>query len=199
MASPTNFNTLNKEGVDVSVIYTVSASLTPETPAPPFAIGDVAEGLQGAKWIFVQASTSISPNDWLQITYQNQANSLTSVNVVSSLGCLFGVAPGATAGNGGTNPAILAGTYFWAQVQGNNVAANAIGASTVSNATLFTSLTAGIVTSVSSTSSVNLAGLVMTASATANPQTFQLTWPRVGVVTTTGVLLQTYLSTRSVP
>jgi hypothetical protein len=184
MASPTNYSTLNKEGVDVSVVYTMTASTTPETPAPPFTVGDIVEGLQGAKWIFVQASTSISPNDWLQITYQNQANSLTSVNVVSSLGCMIGVAPGATANNGGTNASMLAGTYFWAQVQGNNVAANAIAASTASNASLFTSLTAGILTSVASTSSQAINGVIMTASATANPQTFQLIWPRLGIVST---------------
>jgi hypothetical protein len=189
MAQPTSYNTLNKEGVDVSVVYTMTASTTPETPAPPFAVGCICEGLLGSKWVFVQASTSITYNDWVTISGTMQANSMTSVNVVSSLGVMIGVAPGSTANNGGGNAAILAGTYFWAQVQGAQVQANAIAASTASNAQLFTSLTAGIVTSVASTSSVNLNGIVMTASATANPQTFMLTWPRLGLVSTTSAVL----------
>ena len=177
MASPTNYNTLSKEGVDVSVMYTVTASTTPETPAPPFAVGDICEGINNAAWVFVQASTSITYNDFVVIKGTAQANSMTTTTIAAAGGAQIGVAPGSTSAGGGANPAILAGVYFWAQIRGNIVAGNAIAATSTSNVALYTSATAGIVSSTST--GQPLGGIVMTASATANPQTFQLTWPRV--------------------
>lgn len=176
MASPTSFNTLNKEGVDVTVVYTMTASTTPETPSPPFAVGDVAEGMFGARWVFVQASTSVTFNDWVAIKGSMQANSLTTTNIAAAGGVQLGVAPGATASNGGTNATMTAGTYFWAQVQGSQVAANGIAATSTSNVDLFTSATAGILTSTSG--GIGVAGAIVTASLTTLAQTFMLTWPR---------------------
>ena len=176
MASATSFNTLSKEGVDVTVVYTMTASLTPETPAPPFAIGDICEGMFGAQWVFVQASTSITVNDWLAIKGSMQANSLTTTNIAAAGGVQLGVAPGATAGNGGVNATMLAGTYFWAQIRGSQVAANGIAATSTSNVDLFTSATAGILTSTSG--GIGVAGVIVTASLTTLAQTFMLTWPR---------------------
>lgn len=181
MAQPAFYGTLNKDGVDMTVVYTVTASTTPETPAPPFLVGEQVFANNGSIFIFCQASTSISPNDFLAIKSSGQANSLTTTNIAASGGVQIGVAPGATAGNGGTNPAMLAGTYFWAALTGHQIPANAVAATTTSNVQLYTSATAGIVTSLT-TSGVALGGIVVVASATANPQTFMLTWPRAVVL-----------------
>lgn len=186
MAAVTRYNTMPLEGIDVNNTYTVSASLTPETPAPPFLVGTETIGVNGAQYVFVQASTSISANDWVAITGSHTANSLTSVNIVSSLGGRIGVAPGSPVV---TSTGISAGTYFWAQLNGTGVSANAIAASTASATQLYTSLTAGILASVTSTSSQIVAGVIMTASATANPQTFALSWPRISVYSTAGGVL----------
>ncbi len=183
MTAVTRYSTTPVEGVDINNTYTVSASLTPETPAPPFLVGTEVIGLSGAQYVFVQASTSISANDFVAITGSHTANSLTSVNIVSSLGGRIGVAPGSPVV---TSTGIAAGTYFWAQINGTGVSANAIAASTASATQLYTSLTAGILASVTSTSSQIVAGVVMTASATANPQTFAMSWPRISVYSTAG-------------
>ena len=66
-------------GRDVTQQYNVSASVTPETPAPPFQIGLPCFANNGAEFVFVQASTSISLGDFVTITNSMQANSLTSV------------------------------------------------------------------------------------------------------------------------
>lgn len=188
MATPTSYSTSNKEGVDVTVIYTVTASTTPETPAPPFSLGDIVQGPFGAEWVFVQASTSISPNDFVAIKGSYQANSLSNTTVAATGGVSIGVAPGATTAGGGTSPSMLAGTYFWAQIRGSQVAGNAVAASTTSNVSLFTTAVAGVVASVTGSSGISLGGIVMTLSATANPQTFMLTWPRAVVTTGLGTV-----------
>jgi len=176
MTQPTNFTTDSAVGVDFNQVYTVSASVTPETPAPPFLLGTTLTGFFGAEYIFVQASTSISANDFLAITGANQANSLTNTNVAASGGVRIGVAPGAPVV---TSTGIAAQSYFWAALNGATLPGNAIAASTTSNVELYTTAVAGVVSSVTGSSGVQLGGIIMTLSATANPQTFLLTWPRV--------------------
>ncbi len=185
MTQVTRFSTSSAEGVDLNNTYTVSASLTPETPAPPFLVGTEVIGVNGAQYVFVQASTSISAYDFVAITGTHTANSLTSVNLVAAAGGRIGVAPGSPVV---TSTGIAAGTYFWAQLNGTGVLANAIAASTASATQLYTSLTAGILASVTSTSSQIVAGVIMTASATANPQTFALSWPRISTYSTLGAV-----------
>jgi len=175
MTQVLNYATEPQMGADFNQIYAVSASVTPETPAPPFQLGMVLLGQNGAKYLFVQASTSISANDFVAITSLNQANSLTNTNVVASTGVRIGVAPGAPVV---TSTGIAAATYFWAEVEGVIVSGNAVAATTTSNVQLYTSAVAGVVSSVTGSSGVALGGVIMTASFTANPQTFQLTFPR---------------------
>ncbi len=180
MTQPTNFSTLSQEGVDLNQTYTVSASLTPETPAPPFLIGTETVGSNGSQYLFVQASTSVSANDFVAITGANQANSLTNTNIAATGGVRLGIAPGSPVV---TSLGIAAGTYFWAALNGSQLNGNGVAASTTSNVQLYSSAVAGAISSVTGSSGVPLGGVVLTASATANPQVFDMTWPRVVVTT----------------
>lgn len=179
MTAPTTWNTLPIEGVDVNQVYAVSASVTPETPAPPFLIGTEVIGTNGSQFVFVQASTSISANDFVAITGANEANSLTNTNVAATGGVRIGVAPGAPVV---TSVGIAAGSYFWAQMNGSQIKGNGVAATSTSNVQMYTSAVAGVVSSITGSSGVALGGVVVTASATANPQTFELTWPRVVIM-----------------
>lgn len=175
MAQVTNYATEPQMGADFNQVYLVSASLTPDVPAPPFNLGMVLLGMNGAKYLFVQASTSISANDFVAISAANLANSLTNTNVVATGGVRIGVAPG---GPVVTSLGIAPLTYFWAEVEGVQVPGNGVAASSTSNVQLYTSAVAGVLSSVTGSSGVALGGVVMTASASVNPQTYQLTWAR---------------------
>lgn len=184
MATVTNFNTSNKSGVDVNAVYAVSASVTPETPAPPFQIGDSVFGSNGTEYIFVIASTSITPGDFVAITNTETANSLTSTNVVASVGARIAVADARVTASVSYIPA---GAYFWATIRGADVRSNVGNTGvTTGNVQLFTTATAGVITSVttSSTLAAGLAGIECVASATATTlyPTFRLTWPRTVAV-----------------
>lgn len=179
MTQPAFFGTTPQEGVDFTAYYNVSASLTPETPAPPFAIGTMFEGNNGSEFIFVQASTSIALGDFVAIQNGFQANSLNSTNVISSLGCRIGLA-GATVA--GSVTYIPAGAYFWCAIRGGSLSGNAASALTAGTPVqLFTSATAGAITSVTTSSSLaaGLAGIECVSSTT---PIFNLTWPRTVTV-----------------
>src|SRR5271166_69456 len=95
MAQPVFYQTLNMVGIDPTLYYTWAASITPETPAPPFIVGTQAFGSDGSQFVFVQASTSISLTDFVIINQDNQAapyqaNSVTNTNVATSLAVGFG-------------------------------------------------------------------------------------------------------------
>lgn len=181
MATPSNFGTINTSGIDPTTYYVVSASLTPETPAPPFVVGTMAYGNNGSEFIFVQASTSISLGDFLAVTNGETANSLTSTNIVSSLGARIGMAATVLAQSVTFIPA---GAYFWATMRGSSLAGNAgsaVTAPVASNVQLFTSATAGAVTSVTTSSSLaaGLGGIQVVSSVT---PLFNLTWPHAEAV-----------------
>lgn len=179
MAQPSAYSTLNQSGIDPTIYYAVSASTTPEYPAPPFLIGSMCLGNNGSEFVFVQASTTINLGDFLAITNANQANSLTSTNVISSLGCKIGMAGTVVAGS---LTYIPAQAYFWAASRGESMSGNAGTATTAGTPVqLFTSATAGAVTSVttSSTLAVGLAGIECVSSVT---PIFDLTWPRTVAV-----------------
>lgn len=180
MAQPTDFATSNSGGVDPTLYYIAVASVTPETPAPPFQLGTQVFANFGSEFVFVQASTSISLGDFLAINNAGQANSLTTTNVQSSLGCRIGMAA-ATVKQSVTF--IPAGAFFWAQTRGSNCSGNA--ASLISTASpqvqLWTSATAGAVTSVSGAVPILGVEVITSTSLSPNP-VFMLTWPRTDVV-----------------
>jgi len=167
MAQPVFYQTVNNVGVDPTVYYAVSASVTPEYPAPPFLVGTRAFGSDGSEFVFVQASTTINPTDFVMLNMGStgggsyQANSITNTNVVSSLG--VGLAStGLVLRQSVTY--IPAGAYFWACTKGQYLPATTSAglASNAGGVALYTSATAGVLTSVTTSSSTAaaLAGII---------------------------------------
>ena len=172
MAQPVFYQTLNQTGVDPTQYYAVSPSVTPETPAPPFLVGTKAIGSDGSEFVFVQASTSISLTDFVAINIGSvgggsyQANSVTSTNIVSSL--IVGLGSTGIVLKGSVSY-IPAGAYFWAQTRGQYIPATTSGGlASGTGVALFTSATAGVLTSVttSSTLAAGIAGIICVNSLT---------------------------------
>ena len=174
----TNQNTTNILGVDVAAIYvSTGQSINPELSPQQFALGQMIQAQNGGEFVFVQASTSISGNDFVAITLGFQANSITTTNAqeTATPGFTIGVAPATTVG-------VLAGQWFWAQTRGKAVTAN-LGAASTTGVILYTTAVAGVLSSVTgSSSSTAVAGVVCVASNSslaASAGTVVMSWPRV--------------------
>lgn len=159
MSQPVVYQTFSTQGMDPTQYYAVSASVTPETPAAPFLVGTRAFGSDGSEFVFVQASTSISLTDFVLIgsslaTWANPylANSITYLNVPSS----FAIGLGSTGlVVKGSVSYIPAGAYFWAQTRGQYIpATTSAGLASGTGVVLFTSATAGVLTSVTTSSTL---------------------------------------------
>ena len=161
MAQPVFYQTLNMVGIDPTVYYTNTASVTPETPAPPFIPGTQAFGSDGSQFLFVQASTAINLTDFVMInTGTNaapyQANSISNTNIATSIPVGIG-STGLVLRQSVTT--IPAGAYFWALTRGQYVPATTSGGtnglfSNANTVLLFSSATAGTITSVTTNASL---------------------------------------------
>lgn len=201
MAQPTFYQTLNMEGIDPSIYYlntfSAGASVTPEYPAPPFLPGTQAFGSDGSQFVFVQASTSIALGDFVAINTGQaaapyQANSVTSTNIWASLIMGLG-ATGLVLKQSVT--LIPAGAFFWACTRGQFIPAVTSGGvlATTSNTAgngavaLYVALTGvgvGILTSLTTTLSPAIAGIVCINSLTVSIPTSII--PPVGTLTSLG-------------
>lgn len=187
MAQPVFYQTLNNVGIDPTTFYNVSASVTPETPSPPFALGTRAFGNDGSEFIFVYASTTINPGDFVLINAGTPstpylASSLTTTNVASSLAIGVGSA-GLVSRQSITY--VPTGAYFWALMRGSYVPAQASGATLTTNTSgiqLYTTATAGAISS--TTGGVPLYGIVTINSITVSIPTSVV--PPIGLLTSTG-------------
>lgn len=160
MATNVFYQTLTGIGVDPTNYLKVSASETPETPAAPFLTGTKAIGSDGSEFIYVQASASISLTDFVVLNAGQQgggpyqANSITTTNVGSSLAVGLGSTGLIVRGSVTFIPAQA---YFWALTKGQFVPATTSGAGLASNlkgVALFTTATAGVLTSVTTSQSL---------------------------------------------
>lgn len=193
MATPVFYQTMSNVGVDPTVYYTFAASTTPETPAPPFLVGTQAIGSDGSAFVFVQASTSISLTDFVLINQGTNvsgasymANSISNTNVVSSLAVGMG-SSGLVLRQSVTF--IPAGAYFWALTRGQNVpATTSFGlASNTGGVTLFTSATAGVITSGSAAAAAAFAGIICINSLTLSTGIASSVVPPAGTLVGTGL------------
>ena len=158
MATPNFYQTLNNVGVDVTQYVKVSASETPDTPAPQFLPGTRAFGSDGSEYLFVQASGSVSLTDFVLINAGTNlspymANSITTTNVTSSIAVGLGSTGLIVAGSVTFIPA---GAYFWACTKGQYIpATTSVGlASNTKGVALFTTATAGVLSSVTTSQSL---------------------------------------------
>lgn len=194
MAQPVFYTTLNQLGMDPTMYVVASPSVTPEYPAPPFLVGTKGIGSDGSEFVYVQASTSISLTDFVVINTGStgggsyQANSVTTTNVGSSIA--VGLAStGLVLRQSVTY--IPAQAYFWACTKGQYLPATTSGgtgglATNVNGVLLFTSATAGVLTSVTTSQSLlaNIVGIVCINSLTISIASSIV--PPVGTLTSTG-------------
>jgi len=176
MAQPVFYQTLNMIGVDPTLYYTnlatAGGSVTPEYPAPPFVPGTLAFGSDGSQFIFVQASSAINLTDFVAINTGQavapyQANSVNTTNIFGSL--LMGIGSSGLVVKQSVTT-IPAGAMFWACTKGQFVPATTSGTVMAATVTagvgpvaLYVALTGvgtGILTSVSTTLSPGIAGIV---------------------------------------
>jgi hypothetical protein len=183
MAQPVIYQTLNGLGMDPSIYYlnsaTAGGSVTPEYPAPPFLAGMQAIGTDGSQFVFVQASTSISLTDIVAINSGTgaanpyMANSVSTTNIFASN--LVGLAATGLVTKQSVS-FIPAGAFFWAQTRGQFIPATNSGgvlagpvSAGIGPVSLFVALTGvgvGIITSVTTTLSPGIAGIVCVNSLT---------------------------------
>lgn len=190
MANPVSYSTTAQEGIDVNQVFTLDTS-TPEYPAPPFPVGELAWGTDGTEWVYCTASVTLAPGTVAVVSAVPGSWSVAAIGgatiaaASAPVGQFVGVTGGAT---GSVVIPAPTGTqvaqYFWLQRAGNarNVKT---AASTTKNAQLYSSATvSGIVSStaggVGTTYQIN--GLVVSQAtgSTTGPNTAILNYPVVG-------------------
>jgi hypothetical protein len=194
MAGPVFYQTTSQLGIDPTIYYTnlstASGSITPEYPAPPFIVGTRAFGSDGSEFIFVQASTSISLTDFVVINAGNavnpfMANSVTSTNVVGSLNIELGSSGLVLKQSVSFIPAAA---MFWACVKGDFIPATTSGGNLTSSTTgqaVYTTATAGAMTSAGSATAGGFAGITVVNSLTVSIAG-SIVPPAGGTLTSTG-------------
>lgn len=158
IASGLNFSTLNAEGISLATCYTVNTTANPEYPGMPFAFGTETIGLDGSKWIFAKpaANYAIGTVGYFDTSWNFTA--LTSTNAANVSGQKVGVMSQVASVTASPSSTVYDGV--WVQIDGLCPAVQ-VAASTTANAQLYTSATAGQLTSTSS-SNVAINGIVLT-------------------------------------
>lgn len=181
--TPPGASTLSVEGIDLAATYTgyaqssaVSSTNTPDYPSPtgPFYLGQVTKGTDGSEWVYVLAGSAITQGDVVIITNTGAlwtADSVTNTLAASKLGSYLAAA---------TYTGISSGYYGWVQRSGKCLGISVI-ASTTKNTTLYTTTTAGKLSSASVASTTSIAsGIVLATAATTATVQAILNFPVVG-------------------
>lgn len=143
MALVTNFYAVDQRpGVNLNQPQTINTTTNPEYPAANFAVGDIAQGVDGSQWIFVKASTTVTCFNIVMIDNLFNANNCnfqnTSGSSTFSLSKTLGLAEFQTGGN--VTPGVAnAGDYFWAQIAGRGGSAVNVLSTAAANAQLYIS------------------------------------------------------------
>ena len=158
------------EGIDLNAVYTAATATAtgydPAYPLPPFLVGTETIGNNDSRFVFVTVSTSCNKGDF--VVAATGIASFTVVQLQTSIGAgIFGQQIGVAMATGTT------GQFLWMQTEGENQAANVV-AATTAGVPLFTSGTAGYLTSVETT-----------ATAAQTAATANITNVAVGLVTST--------------
>ena len=172
------------EGIDLNAVYTAATATAtgydPAYPAPPFLVGTETIGNNDSRFVFVTVSTSCNKGDF--VVAATGITSFTVVQLQTSIAAgVFGQQIGVAMATGTT------GQFLWMQTEGENQAAN-VTAATTAGVPLFTSGTAGALTSVEATGTnfpVYGVALFTTATAAQTAATANLTNVAVGLVTST--------------
>lgn len=159
-----------KLGVDLNypeTRTTVSTTVTgiPEMPGSTHNLGDVVQGNNGSRWMYVQAGATVTAQNLIHISSSNVANVLTSTLASSNQGTIGIAQMAATAA--ATNQ------YFWALLQARSGAfVNTTGSCLTGTQLYISSGTVGVVTT--SVSTVALKNIYTLSSATATTATLEV-------------------------
>ena len=180
------FGTIPTLGVDLSTSgydqpYTVSTS-TPEYPQQPFSVGQVITMTNGGEAIYVTTATAtgITQGNFVYINSANAAAGLTSAIAATA---------GQTARLGVALCTLTTGQFGWVQTNGYNAYGVTVTTAAAANATLHTSATAGVLTTVVVTGTsfpINSITTTTTSAATAGAYPCVMNNPIINTATTLG-------------
>lgn len=149
-ASGLAFSTIGVEGVNLAQTQSPS-STTPEYPGPSFSLGQKVIAVDGSEYIFALAPSTVTLGQVGYLDTSWNFTPLTSTNAAGVSGQLVAVA---------SQVGIPATNYGWVQTKG--LCPAILGAaSTGANAQLYTSATAGQITTTSG-GNVALNGIILT-------------------------------------
>ena len=144
-------------GVSLSTVYT---GTTTDGEDAPFALGTRVNGEDGTVWLFVQAEAAVTQYDCVIIdeNFQIQAVTTTLATEASGdAGCMFGFAQVAFADN----------EFGWVATKGSNISCRGSASAGTADMMLYTTATAGVLSTVSAGVLINGVAFVTSASASA--------------------------------
>lgn len=157
-ASGLAFSTESKEGVALNICTTLNTTQNPEYPALPMALGTRVEAVDNSVYVYVKPAANYAIGTVVYLDTSWNATAITTTNAAGISGqqiAVFSQVASVTASPTSTNY-----DGVWAQLSGGCPAIQGA-ASTAANAQLYTSATAGQLTSTSS-SNVALNGIILT-------------------------------------
>ncbi|HET9285695.1 MAG TPA: hypothetical protein VFR24_27400 [Candidatus Angelobacter sp.] len=182
------YSTSTKEGVDINAVF-IKDTNTPEYPAPPFGVGELAWGTDGSEWVYCTASISIAATSVVLVDPHPGSWSVSLIGgatvATAPTGQLVGIVGGSIGSLAVPAPTgTQTGTFFWVQRAGNipNVKC---AASTTKNAQLYSSATvSGQVSSsaggAGTTYQINGLVISVATGSVAGPNTAIANYPVVG-------------------
>lgn len=118
---PNLYNTTPLEGINTLLTYTaydqtaaISSTNDPSNPGPPFTIGTTTETVNGGEFMFVKASSAIAQYDFVGISTNFNAASLSTST--TALAPIVAVA----------QVAIASGSYGWVCLRGGGISGNVL-------------------------------------------------------------------------
>lgn len=154
MATTTDYSTGNIIGVNLQEVFTPGTTLYPyKADKPGFLLGQLAEGTDGTRYVYVLASGAVLQGDVVTLTPAFVAAGVTTTN--AAFGNQIAVA----------QVAIADGSYGWVQRSGPATYVNVAGQCAI-NVQLAATGTAGALDDAVTTGLKNISGIIITATNT---------------------------------
>ena len=161
IAAGLNFSTLSSEGFALNLCTTVDTVNHPEYPSTPVAFGTETIGMDGSKWIYGKPASNYAIGTVGYFDTSWNFTALTSTNAANVSGQKVGVMSQVASVTASPSSTLYDGV--WVQTDGLCPGIQ-VAASTAANTQLYTSATAGQLTT-TSTSNVAINGIVLTTAA----------------------------------
>lgn len=166
------YSTSNAAGINFKETFTPPAAGSYNTgQLAPLALGQIAEGTDGSKWVYCLAGSGGVTGLGYVVVMDEAFGAVMMSNSAGGLGDKIGVSPVAAA----------AGDYFWVQVYGTCDDIR-VAASCAANVVLASTTTAGEIDDAVATPTKNLTGIILTTAraASAGNAPGMLNFPVVG-------------------